>query len=108
MDNLKYPAGAYDRADLQESDANKMVCSQEFPPGCADPQKGMPPELAPGAPIPGVEPRPLAQAPAEAVEAPAPVLTHNAAEQPEAGFPEIACSQEFRDGCVNPADDDGP
>ena len=107
MDNLKHPGDAYDRAGLVESDADKMVCSAEFSPGCADPLMGMPPGLAPDAPIPEVQPRPLAQTPAEAVS-PAPVLTHNAAAQPEEGFPEVACSQEFRDGCVNPWEDDAP
>ena len=103
MNPLKHPGDTYRRANVPESDADALVCSAEFREGCADPQKGAPPDLKPGAPIPEVRPRPQGAAPAEAVR-PAPVATHNAAEQPGEGFPEEACSPEFRQGCVNPAE----
>ena len=86
------------------SDADALVCSSEFTRGCADPNEGMPPELAPDAPIPEVRPRPE-PVPADPGGEPAPVLTHNATEAPEEGFPEIACSAEFPKGCVNPSDE---
>jgi hypothetical protein len=100
MDNLTHPG----QADNPISDADALVCSPEFSGGCADPQEGMPPELAPGAPIPEVEPRPE-PVKADAGEEPVPVLTHNATEVPEPGFPEVACSAEFRKGCVNPSEE---
>jgi hypothetical protein len=107
MDKLNHPANAYGPANGGESDANKLVCSAEFARGCADPQKGAPPEIGPNAPIPEVKPRLEGAAPAEAVEA-APVQTHHAVEQPEEGFPEIACSAEFPTGCVNPTGESHP
>ena len=98
MDNLTNPA------TNQVSDADGLVCSPEFTAGCANPQKGMPPELAPGAPIPEVQSRPEPIAVPDAGDEPMPVLTHNATDEPEQGFPEIACSAEFPKGCVDPSD----
>ena len=100
MENPNHPG----QATNMESDADKLVCSPEFSGGCPDPIKGKPPKLAPCAPIPEVQPRPepVAAAPSEEPE---PVLTHNASDEPEPGFPEIACSAEFPKGCVNPADE---
>jgi hypothetical protein len=100
MDHLKHP----NHANTQAKESDELVCSPEFAQGCAVPSKGMPPELKPDAPIPEVRPRPLGVARAEAGEKPMPVATHNATEQPEEGFPEIACSPEFPTGCVNPSD----
>ncbi len=100
MDNLKHPGPASNPASAQDGDPAELVCSPEFAQGCADPSEGTSPDLKPDAPIPAVQSRP--QGPgvrAEAVE-PAPVLTHNTAEKPEAGFPEVACSAEFPDGCI--------
>jgi hypothetical protein len=107
MDHLKHPGKGHNQANAQENEPKELVCSPEFTSGCADPTKGMPPELAPGAPIEAVQPRPNPHAvPPEAGAAPASVQTHNAAEQPEEGFPEIACSWEFPTGCMNPSDED--
>ncbi len=83
-------------------DYDGLVCSAEFAAGCADPQEGTPPKLAAGAPIPTVRDRPQPVKAAAEDEPPLPVSTHNATEEPEAGFPEIACSAEFPEGCVDP------
>ena len=98
MDNLTNPA------TNRVSDADGLVCSPEFTAGCANPQKGMPPELVPGTPIPEVPDRPE-PVKADAGDDPVPVLTHNATDAPEQGFPEIACSAEFPKGCVDPSDE---
>jgi hypothetical protein len=103
MNPLNHPDDANRRANAAESNADALVCSAEFKNGCADPQVGAPPKLQPCAPIPEVQPRPQGTSPAEAVR-PAPVATHNMNQQPEAGFPESACSAEFPQGCVNPAE----
>ena len=102
MDHLKHP----NPANIQANESDELVCSPEFAQGCAHPSKGMPPELKPDAPIPEVKPRSQGVVRPEAVEEPMPVATHNAAEQPAEGFPEISCSPEFPTGCVNPSDAD--
>ena len=100
MDNHKHSRQSHDLA----ADADGLVCSPEFTGGCADPAEGMPPKLAQNAPIPEVRPRPDPVR-ADVIGEPAPVLTHNATDEPEQGFPEIACSAEFPKGCVNPSDE---
>lgn len=99
MDNQKHTRQAFPQA----IEPDGLVCSLEFTVGCADPAKGMAPELAPGAAIPEFRPSPesVAAFPGED-DAPAPVLTHNATVKPLPGFPEVNCSSEFRKGCIGP------
>lgn len=87
-------------------DYDGLICSAEFATGCADPQEGTPPELEAGAPIPEVRDRPKGVKASVEDEPAMPVATHNATEEPEAGFPETACSAEFPEGCVGPAEDE--
>lgn len=87
-------------------DYDGLVCSAEFASGCADPREGTPPELAAGTHIPEVRDRPKPVKAAATDEPPLPVATHNAAEEPGEGFPEIACSAEFPEGCVGPAEEE--
>lgn len=103
MDNLKHP-GESDWENAQEGNADRLVCSPEFTKGYTNPAVGAPPCLTPCADIPEVKPRPQPNSGERAEDElpPEPVKTHNATSQPGEGFPEIACSAEFPNGCVSP------
>ena len=87
-------------------DYDRLVCSPEFPKGCADPSVGAPPCLTPCANVPDVKARSQADPGARAADdlPPAPIATHNASEDALDGFHETACSAEFPKGCVNPGE----
>ncbi len=100
MENMHHSES---RSAKHVKDYDSMVCSPEFPKGCADPTVGAPPCLTPCASVPDVKTRPLAGAARMSDDLPpAPVETRNASEDALDGFHETACSAEFPKGCVTP------